>query len=68
MISPAAFRLHSLGTAISAVRGRAGFVLDKYLAELTEADLDDLGDDLPGQGVELRAGGVEQAHDVVGEI
>jgi hypothetical protein len=28
----------ALATAVSAVRGRAGFVLDEYLAGLTEAD------------------------------
>ena len=58
MMSPAAFRLHSLGTAVSAVRGRAGFVLDEYLAGLTEADRDSLGDDPAFLAAELCAVGV----------
>ena len=58
MMSPAAFRLHSLGTAVSAVRGRAGFVLDEYLAGLTDADLDSLGDDPVFLAAELCAVGV----------
>jgi hypothetical protein len=58
MMSPAAFRLHSLGTAVSAVRGRAGLVLDEYLAELTDADRDSLGDDPAFLAAELCAVGV----------
>jgi hypothetical protein len=58
MMSPAAFRLHSLGTAVSAVRGRPGFVLDEYLASLTKADLDSLGDDPAFLAAELCAVGV----------
>ena len=57
-MSPAAFRLHSLGTAVSAVRGRPGFVLDEYLAGLTDADLDSLGDDPTFLAAELCAVGV----------
>jgi hypothetical protein len=58
MMSPAAFQLHSLCTAVSAVRGRAGFVLDEYLASLTEADLDSRGDDPTFLAAELCAVGV----------
>jgi len=58
MLSPAAFSLHSLGTAISAVRGRPGFVLDEYLAGLSEADLESLGDDPWFLAAELCAAGV----------
>lgn len=47
-MSPAAFRLHSLGTAVSAVRGRPGFVPDEYLASHTDADLDYLVPEVPG--------------------
>jgi len=57
-MSPAAFRLQSLGTAVSAVRGRAGLVLDEYLAELTDADRDSLGDDPAFLAAELCAVGV----------
>ena len=58
MISPAAFRLHAQGTAISAVRGRPGLVLDEYLASLTEADVDELGDDPVFLAAELCAAGI----------
>jgi ribosomal protein L37E len=34
VISPAAFRLHSQGTAISAVRGRPGLVLDEEAVQV----------------------------------
>ena len=57
-MSPAAFRLHSLGTAVSAVRGRPGFVLDEYLSGLTEADRESLGDDPVFLAAELCAVGV----------
>jgi hypothetical protein len=40
VMSAAAFRLHSLSTATSAVHGRPGFVPDSYLAGLTDAELD----------------------------
>ena len=39
MMSAAAFRLHSLSTATSAVHGRPGLVPDSYLAGLTDDDL-----------------------------
>ena len=58
MISPAAFRLHSKGTALSAVRGRPGLVLDEYLADLTAADIDWLGDDPVFLAAELCAAGI----------
>jgi hypothetical protein len=58
VISPAAFRLHSQGTAISAVRGRPGLVLDEYLASLTEPDVDYLGDDPVFLAAELCAAGI----------
>jgi hypothetical protein len=58
VISPAAFRLHSKGTAISAVRGRPGLVLDEYLADLTAADMDWLGDDPVFLAAELCAAGI----------
>ena len=38
-MSAAAFRLHSLSTATSAVHGRPGLVPDSYLAGLTDDDL-----------------------------
>lgn len=57
-MSPEAFQLHSLGTAVSAVRGRPGLVLDEYLASLTEADRDSLGDDPVFLAAELCAAGV----------
>jgi len=61
VISPAAFRLHAQGTAISAVRGRPGLVLDEYLASLTEADVDYLGDDPVFLAAELCAAGIWEA-------
>ena len=60
-MSPAAFQLHSLGTAVSAVRGRPGFVLDEYLADLTEADRGSLGDDPTLLAAELCAVGIWEA-------
>jgi len=57
-MSPAAFRLHSLGTAVSAVRGSPGFVPDEYLAGLTDADLDHPGADPVFLAAELCAMGV----------
>jgi len=61
VISRAAFRLHSKGTAISAVRGRPGLVLDEYLASLTAADMDWLGDDPVFLAAELCAAGIWEA-------
>ena len=58
LISPAAFRLHAQGTAISAVRGRPGLVLDEYLASLTEAEVNWLGDDPVFLAAELCAAGI----------
>ena len=57
-MSPAAFRLHSLGTAVSAVRGRPGFVPDEYLASLTDTDLDCPGADPRFLAAELCAVGI----------
>ena len=57
-MSPAAFRLHSLGTAVSAVRGRPGFVPDEYLASLTGTDLDHPGADPRFLAAELCAVGL----------
>ena len=56
-MSTAAFGLHSLATAVSAVCGRPGFVLDEYLAGLTDADRDSLGDDPVFLAAELCAAG-----------
>jgi hypothetical protein len=50
--------LHAQGTAISAVRGRPGLVPDEYLASLTEADMDYLGDDPVFLAAELCAAGI----------
>jgi hypothetical protein len=50
--------LHPQGTAISAVRGRPGLVLDEYLASLTEADLDWIGDDPVFLAGDLCAAGI----------
>lgn len=58
MISPAAFRLHAQGTAISAVRGRPGLVPDEYLAGLSQTDVDYLGDDPVFLAAELCAAGI----------
>ena len=57
-MSPAAFRLHSLGTAVSAVRGRPGFVPDDYLASITDTDLDYPGADPRFLAAELCAVGI----------
>jgi predicted RNA-binding Zn-ribbon protein involved in translation (DUF1610 family) len=57
-MSPAAFRLHSLSTAVSAVRGQPGFVPDSYLAGLTDADLDYPSSDSAFLAAELCAAGV----------
>ena len=61
MISPAAFRLHSQGTAISAVLGRPGLVLDEDLASLTEAEIDYVGDDPVLLAAELCAADIWEA-------
>jgi hypothetical protein len=58
VMSAAAFRLHSLSTATSAVRGRPGFVPDSYLAGLTDADLDHPAADSVFLAAELCAVGV----------
>jgi hypothetical protein len=50
--------LHAQGTAISAVRGRPGLVLDEYLVGLTEADVDYLGDDPVFLAAELCVAGI----------
>jgi hypothetical protein len=58
VISPAAFRLHSQGTAISAVLGRPGLVLDEDLAGLTKAEMHYVGDDPVFLAAELCAAGI----------
>lgn len=57
-MSPAAFALHSSGTAFSAVRGHPGFVPDEYVATLTGADLDYPGADPRFLAAELCAAGI----------
>jgi hypothetical protein len=58
VISPAAFRLHSQGTAISAVLGRPGLVLDEDLASLIKAETHYVGDDPVFLAAELCAAGI----------
>ena len=58
VMSAAAFRLHSLSTATSAVHDRPGFVPDSYLAGLTDADLDHPGADWVFLAAQLCAAGV----------
>jgi predicted RNA-binding Zn-ribbon protein involved in translation (DUF1610 family) len=57
-MSAAAFQLHSLSTATSAVRGRPGFVPDSYLVGLTDADLGHPSADCVFLATELCAVGV----------